>query len=271
MPQWFLSTDPGYIRVAPGAHGADDGGDVFTPVAAFSTRRGGVSTAPWNGLNLSEGVGDDTTSVRTNRARLLDALGLDPAAVAWATQVHGAQVLAPRAPGLAGTGDGLVTKSPAIVLVVGAADCLSLLAWDRAGRAVAAIHAGWRGLVAGVVPQAIAALERFSVDRSELAVALGPRIGPCCFTVGPDVADLFAPQFVRRVDGRATIDLAAAARDQLHAAGVDPARLRDVGDCTACGPATYFSHRRDAGRTGRAWGVIALLPAGSRKASEEAV
>lgn len=230
-----------------------------------------MSAEPWNELNLSEGVGDDTTSVRTNRARLLFALGLDPAAVAWATQVHGAQVLAPWAPGLAGTGDALVTRSADVVLAVGAADCLPLLAWDRAGRAVAAVHAGWRGLVAGVVPQAIAALERIGVRPGDVSVALGPRIGPCCFAVGPEVAARFAAALVHRRDERTTIDLGAAARQQLAAAGVESARLLDLGDCTACDPGRYFSHRRDAGRTGRAWGLIARRPAGPRKASESAV
>ena len=230
-----------------------------------------MSAAPWNELNLSEGVGDDVASVRTNRARLLDALGLDPRAVTWATQVHGAHVLAPRGPGLAGTGDALVARSADVVLAVGAADCLPVLAWDRAGHAVAAVHAGWRGLVAGVLPQAISALGHLGVPASRLSVALGARIGPCCFTVGPDVAARFDPRHVQRDGGRVTVDLAAAARDQLHATGVEPARVRDLGSCTACDRDTWFSHRRDAGRTGRAWGIVALVPAGPRKPSERAV
>jgi YfiH family protein len=265
MPEWFLSTDPGYARVAP------DPGGAFTPVAAFSTRRGGVSAAPWDTLNLSEGVGDDASSVRTNRARLLAALDLDPAAIAWATQVHGARVLAPGGPGLAGTGDALVTRNADVVLAVGAADCLPLLAWDRAGRAVAAVHAGWRGLVAGVVPQTLAALARIGVHPPDLAVALGPRIGPCCFAVGADVAARFAAGVVRDENERTTIDLAEVARRQLASAGVEATRVRDLGRCTACDPDTWFSHRRDRGRTGRAWGLVSLRRAGPRKASESAV
>src|SRR5688500_5835852 len=132
MPDWFLSTDPGYARVAPAPGGA------CTPVAAFSTRRGGTSAAPWDSLNLSEGVGDRVADVRSNRSRLLGALGLDPARVAWATQVHGAHVLVARGPGLAGTGDALLSSTPDLVLAVGAADCLPVLAWDVSGRAVAA-------------------------------------------------------------------------------------------------------------------------------------
>jgi len=272
MPDWFLSTDPGYARVAPAPGGA------FTPVAAFSTRRGGTSAAPWDSLNLSEGVGDRVADVRSNRSRLLGALGLDPARVAWATQVHGAHVLVARGPGLAGTGDALLSSTPDLVLAVGAADCLPVLAWDVSGRAVAAAHAGWRGLVAGVIPQTLAGFARLGARPADLEIALGPRIGPCCFVVGPDVAARFAAEFVAPAgsdggDGRdrATVDLAAAARDQLRGAGVLPGRIHDLGHCTACDPERYFSHRRDRGRTGRAWGVISLAPAGPAQAGEQAV
>lgn len=267
MSDWILSTAPGYLRVAP-----DDG--TFTPVAAFSTRRGGASAAPFDSLNLSEGVGDDALAVRDNRARLLGALELDPTRVAWATQVHGAHVLTPPGPGLAGTGDALVTRIPDLVLVVGAADCLAVLAWDEDGRAVGAAHAGWRGTVAGVVPRLVEAMVQAGAAPARLVAALGPRIGPCCFAVGPEVAARFDPAHVTRGRPDATgvapptVDLAAAVRAQLMAAGVRPGRIADSGACTACDASTYFSHRRDRGRTGRAWGVIALRPAGPARGAE---
>jgi hypothetical protein len=268
MTAWILSTAPGYLRVAP-----DDGG-AFTPVAAFSTRRGGVSGAPFATLNLSEGVGDDARAVHANRARLLGALDLDPARVAWATQVHGAHVLTPRGPGLAGTGDALVTRIPALVLVVGAADCLAVLLWDEEGHVVGAAHAGWRGTVAGVVPRLVATMAAAGATPARLTAALGPRIGPCCFAVGPDVAARFDARHVTtgRPDSRGaspvTVDLAAAVTAQLAAAGVPAGRIADSAACTACDAATYYSHRRDQGRTGRAWGVIALRRAGPRSARE---
>lgn len=269
MPSWFLSTDPGYARVAP------DAGDAFTPLAAFSTRRGGVSAAPFDSLNLSEGVADEAASVRRNRDRLLGALGLDPGRVAWATQVHGAQVLVPRGAGLAGTGDALVTASPDLVLAVGAADCLPVLLWDRHGRAAAVAHAGWRGLVAGVLARTIEALGRVGVAPGDVAVALGPRIGPCCFVVGPDVAARFPAECVRPAPqagpDRSTVDLAARARRQLLDAGIAAGQVRDRDACTSCDPGTYFSHRRDGGRTGRSWGLLALVPAPPGGPSEAAV
>ncbi len=271
MSAWILSTTPGYVRVSP------DGGGAFTPVAAFSTRRGGVSDAPFDALNLSEGVGDDPRHVHDNRARLLGALDLDPARVAWATQVHGAHVLTPRGPGLAGTGDALVTRIPDLVLAVGAADCLAVLLWDAEGHAVGAAHAGWRGTVAGVVPRLVEAMVHAGVPTVRLRAALGPRIGPCCFAVGPDVAARFDPTFVRSAPppdataARHFVDLAAAVRAQLAAAGLAVSRVADVGHCTACDATSYYSHRRDHGRTGRAWGLIALRRAGPRQDTEGAV
>lgn len=233
-----------------------------------------MSAPPFDALNLSEGVGDDPRHVHDNRARLLGALDLDPARVAWATQVHGAHVLTPRGPGLAGTGDALVTRIPDLVLAVGAADCLAVLLWDAEGHAVGAAHAGWRGTVAGVVPRLVEAMVHAGVPTMRLRAALGPRIGPCCFAVGPDVAARFDAAFVRTAappDGTAArhfVDLAAAVRAQLAAAGVDAACVADLGACTACDAPTYYSHRRDHGRTGRAWGIVALQRGGPQLADE---
>jgi hypothetical protein len=257
MPRWFLSTTPGYLRVAPFA------GDAFTPIAAFSARTGGTSGAPYDSLNLSEGVGDDTQAVRANRALLLGALQLAPERVAYATQVHGATCLVPQGAGWAGTGDALATRHEDLVLAVGTADCLAVLLWDATRPAVAAAHAGWRGTVAGVVPHAVSALAALGSDPAHLRAALGPRIGPCCFEVGPEVAERFAPEDVRRVGERRTVDLAQAVTRQLVRAGLSPASVRDValdlegGACTACDPARYYSYRRDHGRTGRSWGILA--------------
>jgi hypothetical protein len=264
MPTWFLSERPGYVRVAPRDVG-------FTPVAVFSTRAGGASVAPYDTLNLSAGVGDDVHAVHENRRRLFAALDLPLAAAAYALQVHGDTCLEPAAPGPAGEGDALVTRDAALVLAVGIADCLALLLWDEAGRSAAAVHAGWRGAVAGVVPRALERLEGAGADPGRLFAALGPRIGPCCFRVGPDVAARFDARHVWASGGVTTVDLAGACRAQLESAGVSPARILDLGHCTSCRPEAYFSHRRDQGRTGRMWGVVALRPAPPRAAHERAV
>jgi len=265
MPRWFLSTSPGYARIAPEAT------DAFTPVAAFTLRTGGSSDPPFDSLNLSEGVGDDAPTVRANRARLLGALGLDPASVAYATQVHGATCLSPTAPGWAGEADALATRQPGITLAVGTADCMGLILWDPspdpARRAVAAVHSGWRGMVSGAVRAAVRCLVETGARAADLRVALGPRIGPCCFEVGADVAAQFAPEERIHDAGRLTVDLARAARRELASAGVAAASIRDAGDvfparaCTSCNAERFFSHRRDRGRTGRAWALVALSPA----------
>jgi YfiH family protein len=271
MPRWFLSTSPGYVRVAQVP------GDAFTPVAAFSMRTGGVSAAPLASLNLSEGVGDDPHAVRQNRARLLGALQLDPSTIAFATQVHGATCLAPPGPGWAGTGDALVTGRSDVALAVGTADCMGVLAWDAAGSGVAAVHAGWRGMVAGAVTVALAALARHGVPPERLRVALGPRIGPCCFVVGPEVAERFPAAARREANGRVTLDLESMARMQIAAHGVVDASVLDAGDilparaCTSCGGERFYSHRRDRGVTGRSWAIIALHATGPGSANEESV
>ncbi len=262
---------PGYVRAAPLE------GDPFTPVAAFSTRTGGTSAAPFDSLNLSEGVGDDAQAVRANRARLLDALQLAPGRVAYATQVHGATCLVPPGPGWAGTGDALATRHDDLVLVASAADCLAVLLWDATRPVIAAAHAGWRGTVAGVVPRAVQAMAALGSDPAQLRAALGPRIGPCCFEVGPEVAERFHASDVRAANGRTTIDLAQAVTRQLVLSGLAPASIRDLGldleggACTACDPARYFSHRRDHGSTGRAWGILAPHAAGPQADHERAV
>jgi len=234
-------------------------------------RTGGVSASPFDELNLSEGVGDDARAVQTNRARLMDALGLPSERIAYATQVHGATCLVPSGPGLAGTGDALATSKDDLVLVVGTADCLPILLWDAQSPRVAAVHAGWRGLAAGVPMHAVGQLVLMGAATASLRAALGPRIGPCCFEVGPDVAERFpgAERIVKH--GRTTVDLARAAVRQLTAAGLTPDAIFDWNECSACDPERYFSHRRDAGRTGRSWGLVTPRPAGPRAAHESAV
>jgi len=271
MSRWFLSMTPGYVRAAP------DPADAFTPIAAFTTRTGGVSAAPFDSLNLSEGVGDDPHAVRLNRSRVLGALGVAPEEVAYATQVHGANCLVPPGPGWAGTADALATRNEALVLAVGTADCLGVLLWDATRPVIAAVHAGWRGTLAGVVPRAVDALTALGSAAPDLRAALGPRIGACCFEVSGDVAERFPEEDRAHAAGRTTVDLAGAVARQLRAAGLAESSIRDVARdsgldaCTAHDAARWFSHRRDRGRTGRAWGILAARPAPPQQADERPV
>ncbi len=225
-------------------------------VAAASTvRAGGVSEGPWQALNLATHVGDQPQAVAANRARLALALAL-PEAPRWLTQVHGTTVLAagqwtPGAPA-----DALVCRAPGQVAVVMSADCLPVLLCSEDGAVVAAVHAGWRGLAAGVLEATLAAM---AVPAASLLAWLGPAIGPAAFEVGPEVRAAFcdalpsaAAAFRPGQGDRWHADLYALARLRLRAAGLR--RIHGGGWCTHDEP-RFFSHRRTA-PTGRQASLI---------------
>lgn len=226
------------------------------PLVAFTTRHGGVSAGPFHSLNLGFSSGDRPEAVEENRRRLREALGLGE--VASLSQVHGNDCLAVAAGGLAGTGDALFTTRQDLALAIGTADCLGVVLWDEHRRALAAAHAGWRGILAGVLESAATRVREASPGGA-LFCAIGPGIRACCFEVGPEVAARFPADCVLEGEPR-RVDLARAARQRLLAFGVAPDRLLDLGECTSCEKATYFSHRRDRGTTGRHWTVARLLP-----------
>jgi purine-nucleoside/S-methyl-5'-thioadenosine phosphorylase / adenosine deaminase len=189
--------------------------------------------------------------VTENRRRLCTELGTNPELLSFGRQVHGAAVR--RAGGKGEPGDGLWTDTPGEPLLVFTADCLALaIARTNGGApAIAALHVGWRGLLADIVQNAVSIL-----GGGRLAAAIGPGIGPCCYEVGAEVADPFRERFGAQVvtDGR--LDLWAAAERALASAGVADVQRTDR--CTACNPELFFSHRRDEGRTGRQ-GLLALV------------
>ena len=224
---------------------------------AFSTRRGGGSAPPCDSLNLGRSTGDRAEAVAENRRRLLEALDLAPARLATAGQIHGAAVSTADAPGHYPDCDILVTRAPGLALAISGADCLPILL--VAPGAIAAAHAGWRGVAAGAPRAALRALcGAASVEPPRVRAHFGPCIRPCCYEVGAEVAERFPAATRSRVDGGWRLDLAAAARLQLLEAGVPEGAVADIGACTSCHPELYFSYRRDAGRTGRLWGVAAL-------------
>jgi hypothetical protein len=216
----------------------------------FSTRTGGVSDGAYASLNLGLLSGDDRELVQENRRRLYKAAGAHPERVSWPRQVHGADVV--RAGSRGEEADAIWTDEAGEPVMVVTADCLPVALVRIGGRpAVALAHVGWRGLLAGVVPAAVDALEGRLV-----AAAIGPGIGPCCYEVGDDVADpvraAFGSGFVR--EGR--LDLPGAAERALRDAGC--VRVDRLDGCTACQRDRYFSHRRDGGMTGRQ-GAIASI------------
>jgi YfiH family protein len=217
----------------------------------FSTRRGGVSDGPYSSLNLGLLTDDERSRVDENRRRLYAAANVEPERVSWPRQVHGARVV--RADDRREEADGLWTDERRRALLVVTADCLpvALARLDGPRPALALLHVGWRGLLAGIV-----AAGRAALGGKLVAAAIGPGIGACCYEVGAEVTApvraAFGLGLVR--DGR--LDLAGAAERALRAAGV--ARLDRVDGCTACDDDRFFSHRRDGGVTGRQ-GALALI------------
>jgi YfiH family protein len=223
----------------------------------FSTRRGGVSPPPYDSLNLGMSTADTADAVARNRGRLLDALALDPTQLATAGQVHGARVVEVDAPGHAPDCDALITRTRGLALAVTAADCAPVL--FQAPGWVAAAHSGWRGTADGLPRHVASTLcRRAEVAPGALRVVIGPCIAGCCYEVGPDVAHRFPAAALTRRHSRHFLDLSTAIRIQLLDAGIPESGLIASPACTACAPDWYFSHRRDAGLTGRHWGVIAL-------------
>ena len=240
-------------------------------VHGFTTRAGGTSAPPFETLNLGGKWGDEPAQVSENRRRVERAFG---GPIAVARQVHGTTVVRVRAgddrAALARVdADGLCTDAPGVVLGVFVADCIPALLVDPRTGASAAVHAGWRGTVAGVLPAAVRALgAEFSARPGDLRVALGPAIGPCCFEVGPEVVAAFealvpdarARGIVlpgkRGAVGKANVDLKQANRLLLERAGVDPAGIDAGPDCTACDRARFYSFRRDGSATGQLMGVV---------------
>ena len=234
-------------------------------VCALSTMRGGgVSAAPYASFNLGDHVGDVPAAVAENR-RLLQAAAHLPAEPQWLAQVHGIRVADLDVGGSAAAADGARTRQPGRVGAILTADCLPLLFAAESGEAVAAAHAGWRGLAGGVIEATVRAL---AVEPRTLLVWLGPAIGPRHFEIGPEVREELllgdggaATAFTLNARGRFMADLGTLARRRLARLGIE--RIYGGGECTYSQPDKYFSHRRD-GQTGRQATLIWLKGAATR-------
>lgn len=248
--------------------------------ALFTTRAGGVSPAPFDSLNLGDHVGDDPQAVAANRAILCGALGARPV---FMQQVHGTEVLRLQADTPDGTpADACLSTEPGLACCVMVADCLPVLFADTGAPQVAAAHAGWRGLVGpsgrGVLEATfdamVAQAQRLDPQRSRAAIAadtlvwLGPCIGPTAFEVGAEVRAAFvdvdptaAACFTARPAGKWLADLAALARQRLHAMGLTRCYGNDSSArwCTVGQASDFFSHRRDTGRLGSTGRMAACI------------
>ena len=280
---------------------------------AFSTRKGGASRAPAAGLNLGFIETDQRKIVEKNRKRFFHALGAERFPLAELRQILSTNIYqvvrgargnleyrpsgypVPKTARLVlPQGDALITQEPGVLLSVRAADCMPVLLADPRRRAVAAIHAGWRGALAGIVEIAVGEMIRiFDSNPDDLLAAIGPSIRACCYEVGDEVVNAFrgrypngedyfraAPhdkveeEIARRYpllflskqppghgpDAVPTLhlDLVAVARDQLRSAGVNDAKIQVADFCTACRTDLFFSHRKEGSGTGRMMAAIGI-------------
>ncbi len=256
--------------------------DALLSRHAFSTRHGGVSTLPHTAtLNLAFGRGDDDGTVRENLSILGRAVGFDPLSAVSVPQVHGSTVLAVdgchRGMGYHiptdMAGDGYVTTDPTVTLGIKTADCTPiLLEARRAGRpiAVAALHAGWKGSVGGIVGVGVGMLREAAAaltDGAPLTIhaAIGPCIHGCCFEVREDCLAVvrarlgtMAEPFIRHGGDRFALDLPGLNRALLLRAGVPDANIDVCPDCTACRTDRYYSHRAQQGVRGTMLSVVTL-------------
>jgi len=233
-------------------------------VHAFSTRESGESAEPFDSLDLQRpgAAPERREELERNTRRFLDAVGLLGRGLADAQQVHGKLVLEPTTAGLCGAGDALIADAGGPAVGVRSADCVTLLVGDPSTGRVAAIHAGWRGVVAGVVVAAIRTMSERGSKPRDLIAAIGPAISAARFEVGPEVVSAFVAAGLGdcatpTAGAKAFADLERAACLQVAREGLPSTSIHACGRCTATEPAQFFSHRRDAGLTGRMLSVIA--------------
>lgn len=280
---------------------------------AFSTRKGGASRAPTAGLNLGFIETDKRANVETNRRRYFHALGAADSSLAELRQIHSSNIFQvvkeargrveyrpsgfslPETAGRAlPQGDALMTNEPGILLSVRGADCLLVLLADTRRRAVAAVHAGWRGALAGIVEKTVGEMARiFDSNPNDLVAALGPSIRSCCYEVGDEVVNAFCGRYANGEEffraasrdraqsaiaarypllflskqppghgpdsaAKKHLDLVAVARHQLLRAGLSSAKIQAADFCTAGRTELFFSHRREGSGTGRMMAVIGI-------------
>jgi YfiH family protein len=241
---------------------------------AVFTRQGGVSQPPFATLNVGTKVGDDEAAVAENHTRIFSHLGLNADRVVTAQQVHGNRVgvvTADDAGRVFAATDGLITGAADLALLLRFADCQPILLYDPVHHALGLVHAGWRGIAQGIARRAVEMMHgTYGTEPGALIAALGPAIGPCCYTVRHKAASALAyalPDWrqVMQPDGEQwQFDLPAANGQQLEAIGVRSVEQAHL--CTACHKDVFFSHRGEHGRTGR-FAVMAYLSSGDGEES----
>ncbi len=249
-----MNSDPSLIRFS-----------IFTPfpelVCAFSTRIGGVSESPYDGQNMGLKTGDDPDNVLRNRKSFFSKLGISEKEIAFSDQIHGTKIAAVFKPGVYESCDALITNEPNTFLAIQTADCFPLFFYEPQQKAVAAVHAGWRGAISGIVPATLDLLvEKYRIQTEQLRVAIGPGLQKECFEVGEVVFKQVDEKFLTKHPDRQKryFDLYGFLFDQLTEKNVLPDHIFDLNHCTKCLEQRYFSFRRDGKQSGRMIGLIGI-------------
>lgn len=243
---------------------------------AIFTRKGGVSQAPFQALNLSTSVGDSPQAVKENIQFACQAIDVSPKQIVSCYLVHGAEILTvtkANRQAMMGYVDGLITREVESYLFMRFGDCTPLIFYDPVQNAIGLTHAGWRGTMQNVAGATVKAMvDQLGCRPKDIMVVVGPSIGPCCYEVGQDVMAA-APKtfadpdtlFIRRNGNpnHAYFDLWEANRQQLAVAGIEQIIQTEL--CTACRTDEFFSHRAENGSTGRFGVIIGLQSKGAVK------
>lgn len=237
-------------------------------VHAFSTRKGGVSQGDVSSLNLGLNRDDSPENVEENRSRFLRDIGVPEGCIVQANQIHSARVEKVDSPGVIENCDGLITDTPELYPVIGVADCHAVFLASTNRSAVGILHAGWRGIAGGIIEEGISKLaEECGIPVREIELGIGPGIGECCYEVGTEVASRFPHATISQRDEGLFLNLREAIRLRAERNGILPDRITVSDHCTSCEEETWFSYRRDDGKTGRMWGIIGIRS--KRKKSDD--
>lgn len=229
--------------------------------AAESTRHGGISPAPYHSLNLGYNTNDRPENTTENRRLFFTALGIRPDQLASSHQCHSTSILTATQSGRFDGYDALITNKPGLLVAVSIADCVPILVYDQVRRVVAAVHAGWRGTVGGIVSKTLQTMQKqFGTQPGDCMGYVGTCIDETSFEVGPEVADAFAAEFVRASGqpGTFLVDLKRANARQLTDFGLPAVQIELSPYSTVLNNNDYFSHRAERGTTGRMLAVIGL-------------
>jgi len=241
-------------------------------VAGFTTRNGGSSRPPFNSLNLGFGSGDQQSQVEANRTVVARSLGLEPHLFLTVNQVHGSEILVIDQPNPEVShfqrveSDAIITNQRNILIGILVADCFPVILYHRSKHVAAVVHLGWRGAAAGLLERTVVAMrEIFDCQAADINAAIGPGIAAHSYEVDRPVRDIFRQgtdqwqRIAREVSlGHWQLDLQESIALQLDAAGINRAAVDTVAECTCCHKETFFSYRRDNGRTGRQMGFVLL-------------